>query len=154
MDLVYVILMFPGNVVVFKLDSSRDLSITLLNLTRTGWGPFECSLYLPSCKWSRIDRGLMLMSVLAITEVTSFRSYFSLSYLGCFFTTFFNLMNHNSKLAVFFVTSIWILCGTGSVGISRSIRSGRCLSVLFYNISSSLLCVLLGTLLSELSRRM
>ena len=59
--------MFPGNVVVLKLDSSRDLSIALLNLTRTGQGHFEFFLYLPSRRWSRIDRGLLLLSVLVIT---------------------------------------------------------------------------------------
>ena len=35
-DISGVIFMFPGNVVVFKLDISRDLSIALLKLTRTG----------------------------------------------------------------------------------------------------------------------
>ena len=74
--------MFPGNVIVLKLDSSRDLSVALLNLTRTGRGFFEFSLYLPSLRWSRIDRGLMLLSVFVITEVTSFRSCLSLSYFG------------------------------------------------------------------------
>jgi len=61
-----IILMFPVNVVVFKLESSRDLSIALLNLTRTGRSLFEYSLYLPSCRWYRIDRRLMLLSVLVL----------------------------------------------------------------------------------------
>ena len=48
MDISGVILIFPGNVVVFKLDSSRNLSIVLLNLTRIGQGLFDFPLYLPS----------------------------------------------------------------------------------------------------------
>ena len=45
--------------------------------------------------------------------------------LRCSFTTFFNPMDHNIKLAVFFVTSICILCSNWSVGISRSMSSSR-----------------------------
>jgi len=64
------------------LDSKRDAPLALLNLIRIGWGRLDCSWYLPSLKWSRIDKGLMLSSALVIIWVILLRLWSNLSCLG------------------------------------------------------------------------
>lgn len=73
--------------------TAHNCTVTL-NLTSTGRGHLKCSLYFPNLRWSRIDSGLMLFSVLVTIVVASFRLYLSLSYLGAPFAAFFYSINH------------------------------------------------------------
>ena len=64
------------------LDSKRDTSITLLNLTKIDRGCLHCSWYLPSLWWSWMDKGLMLSSTLVIIWVILLWSWSDGSCLG------------------------------------------------------------------------